>query len=644
MNAKNYYELLYKEFQSKEDVYTELINLEAILNLPKGTEHYISDLHGEADAFAHTLKNGAGNIREKIFLLFEERLPADYLEQLALFIYYPEESLKREAKISKDWYTTRLSELIELTKFCANKYSRSKLRKALPQSFSYLLEELIYRTEAEENKAQYDEAIVNKLIQLGQIDQLLIALCQTIQRLVVDHLHVVGDIFDRGPAADQVMDLLIAHHSVDIQWGNHDIIWLGAYAGSAVCLMNLLRIAARYNYLYEIEDTYSLNLRPLFTYGENHYHENPPFTPANRQNKAYDFEDLQTLEKVHQALTILQFKLEGQLIKRRPDFHLDNRRLLEQVNFSENQVQIDGHWYPLTNTCFQTIDPNDPYSLTPEEEWVVKTLLASFQSSEKMQKHMEFLAQKGSMYLLYNGQLLFHGCIPLTTSGEFQPVKIQGVAYQGKALLDEMDRLLRKGLQHPQVHDDFATDFYWYAWCGRYSPLFGKEKMTTFERYFIQKKETHQETKNPYYKLRNNKETCQLILEAFGLNHDNAHIINGHTPVKAEAGESPIKAGGKLFVIDGGLSKAYQKTTGIAGYTLLYNSIGFQIVTHQPFTSVNDVLTRQKEDLGVKHVVDKIEGKTLIRDTTIGRRLLRQIKDLEQLLAYLETDPLKKSI
>ncbi|MDT2756097.1 fructose-1,6-bisphosphatase [Enterococcus asini] len=644
MNAKNYYELLYKEFQCKEDIYTELINLEAILNLPKGTEHYISDLHGEAAAFAHILKNGAGNIREKLFILFDGRKKPEYLEQLALFIYYPKESLARKTSFSTTWYTTRLSELIEFTKFCANKYSRSKLRKALPQSFSYLLEELIYRREEEEYKELYDKVIINKLIQLGQIDQLLIALCQTIQRLVVDHLHVVGDIFDRGAAADQVMDLLINHHSVDIQWGNHDIIWLGAFAGSAVCLMNLLRIAARYNYLYEIEDSYGLNLRPLFSYGEKHYQKNPAFTPSIHQNKAYDFEDLQSLEKVHQALTILQFKLEGQLIKRRPDLQLDNRLLLEQVDFANQRVRIDNQWYPLTNTCFQTIDPTSPYELTKEEERVVNALLASFQSSEKMSKHMNFLAQKGSMYLRYNGQLLFHGCLPLSTTGEFQSVKIKGQHYAGKELLDVMEQILRQGLQNPQSHTDFATDFYWYAWCGRFSPLFGKDKMTTFERYFIDDVTTHQEVKNPYYQLRNQKAICEMILETFGLTHDNAHIINGHTPVKAEAGESPIKAEGKLFVIDGGLSKAYQKTTGIAGYTLLYNSIGFQIVTHQPFTSVADVLTRQKEDLGVKHVVDKIPHKTLIRDTTIGRRLLRQINDLEHLLAYLEAEPLKNTM
>lgn len=644
MNAKNYYELLYKEFQNKEDIYTELINLEAILNLPKGTEHYISDLHGEAAAFAHTLKNGAGNIREKLFLLFDGRKKPEYLEQLALFIYYPKESLARETDLSTSWYTMRLGELIEFTKFCANKYSRSKLRKALPQSFSYLLEELIYRTDEEENKEQYDKAIINKLIQLGQMDQLLISLCQTIQRLVVDHLHVVGDIFDRGAKADQVMDLLMAHHSVDIQWGNHDIIWLGAFAGSGVCLMNLLRIAARYNYLYEIEDSYGLNLRPLFTYGEKHYQENPVFRPGIRQSKAYDFEDIQTLEKVHQALTILQFKLEGQLIKRRPDLQLDNRLLLEQVDFKNNRVEIDGQWYPLSNTCFQTIDSTHPYDLTEEEERVVKTLLSSFQSSEKMSKHMNFLAQKGSMYLRYNGQLLFHGCLPLTAYGEFQPVKIQNHCYAGKELLDVMEHILRQGLQNPQSHIDFATDFYWYAWCGRFSPLFGKDKMTTFERYFIKDAATHHEIKNPYYKLRNKKEICEMILETFGLTHDNAHIINGHTPVKVEAGESPIKAEGKLFVIDGGLSKAYQKTTGIAGYTLLYNSIGFQIVTHQPFTSVADVLTRQKEDLSVKHVVNKIENKTLIRDTTVGRRLLGQINDLEHLLEYLGDDSLKRTM
>lgn len=635
MSVNNYYDLLYREFQSKEEVITELINLEAILSLPKGTEHYISDLHGEAAAFAHTLKNGAGNIREKIFSLFEDQLPEEYLEELALFVYYPKESLANSQTPTSGWYTTRLAELIALTKACAGKYSRSKLRKALPKSFCYLLEELIYRTD-ENEKEQYDQAIVTKLIQLGQIDELLIALCQTIQRLVVDHLHVVGDIFDRGPAADQIMEQLTAHHSVDIQWGNHDILWLGAYSGSKVCLLTLLRIAARYNYLYEIENAYSLNLRPLFAYAENNYRPNPGFTPAGSQTETATSADLLILEKVHQALAILQFKLEGQLIKRRPDFQLEHRLLFDKMDQTRSRIRLKDQWYPLQHTCFQTVAPADPYALTFEESRVVNTLLKSFQTSVKMQKHMQFLLAKGSMYLIYNDQLLFHGCIPLTTSSAFQAVRIQGRSYAGRQLLDKIDQLLRQSAQQPQKHRDFATDFFWYAWSGRYSPLFGKTQMTTFERYFIADRSTHYEVKNPYYNLRDSPAICQQILAEFGLTTAKSHIINGHTPIKAKKGETPIKADGRLFVIDGGLSKAYQKTTGIGGYTLLYNSIGFQLVTHQPFTSVAAVLEKQKEDLAVKRVVDKISGRTLIRETTIGHQLARQIDELEQLLTYLD--------
>lgn len=631
MEKRDYYDLLYKKFGDRASIHTELINLEAILHLPKGTEHFVSDLHGEADAFEHILKNGAGIIREKLFQIFPE-YSESYLEEFALFIYYPKEYLGKEP-ISELWYTKRLDDLIILAKDCAGKYTRSKLRKALPESFAYLLEELIYRSEVKELKNAYYQSLVKKLVALKEIDPLLIALCETIQRLVVDHLHVVGDIFDRGPDADKVMDQLMQHHSVDIQWGNHDILWLGAFAGSKVALMALLRIAARYNYLSEIEEAYSLNLRPLFTFAEQTYQANPAFTPRNAGE-----EDTLPLEKVHQALTILQFKLEGQLSQRRPEFELEARCLLDKIDQEEHTVFVDGQNYALDNTCFQTIIADDPYKLNFAEHQVVTALLKTFQQSERLRSHIDFLARKGGMYLVYNQQLLFHGCIPLKADGTLQPVVFEETTYAGKNLLEFFDKHIRQSLHSPDEHRDFSTDLFWYAWCGKYSPLFGKEQMRTFERYFIEDVSIHKEDKNPYYLLRNEENVCRMILSVFGLATDVSHIINGHTPIKSRKGENPVKANGRLFVIDGGLSKAYQKTTGIGGYTLLYSSTGFQLVTHQPFSSVPSLINNHREPISTKRIINRNGSRVLIRDTTIGEELQKQIENLEELLHYLDSE------
>lgn len=641
MEVKKYYDMLYAHYGTKDKVLTELINLEAILNLPKGTEHYMSDVHGESEAFNYILRNGAGNIKEKIRELFGYRFSAKKTNQMALLIYYPEVGIETFTKDlspshKEDWYQATIVELVELIKYAATKYTRSKLRKALPAAFIYVIEELIYVDEGNKEKDSYYREIIERLIRLGQAGELIGGLCQTIQRLVVDHLHLVGDIFDRGPAADKVMDTLLGYHSLDIQWGNHDILWLGAYSGSAACLMTLLRIAARYNYLYELEAAYGLNLRPLFSLANRHYGDNPKFLPLKRkEGDGYEFESLEQLGQVHQALAILQFKLEGQIIKRRPDFGLDARLLLDKVASDRKTVRLDGMDHQLEGACFQTVDPACPYELTEEEAQVVGALLSSYQNSEKMGRHMGLLLEKGSMYLEYNGHLLFHGCIPVDEEGEFLSMDVQGTSYKGKGLLQALEAQIRLAAKYPSVRDDYATDLVWYTWLGEKSPLFGKDKMTTFERYFIADKSLHKERQNPYFTLREQENFCQKILAEFGIRWSGARIINGHTPVKAGKGESPIKANGKMIVIDGGMSKSYQKSTGIAGYTLLNNSYGFQLVTHQPFVSVKHLFETGEDRISVKRLLDRELSRTYIKNTTIGGALKEQAKDLENLLEML---------
>lgn len=642
MKDSKYYDLLFSQFKTKSNVLSELVNLEAILHLPKGTEHYMSDIHGEAEAFKHILKSGAGNIKEKINDLFGSHMNSQEIIHLSLLIYYPEKGMKEILSQLKQseydcWYQQTIISLIELTKYCAAKYTRSKLRKALPQNFVYIIEELIYNDATLNEKKNYYHAIIKKQIELNQAQGLIISLAHTIQRLVVDHLHIVGDIFDRGSDPDQVMDILIDYHSLDIQWGNHDILWLGANCGSKACLATLLRIAARYGYLDKIEQAYGLNLRSLFSFAEQVYERNAIFTPKqNKDTAELADENLVELEKVHQALAIIAFKLEGQIIRRRPEFEMDNRLLLEKIDYTNQRVLLDQQWHQLRGSCFQIVDINNPYQLTEKEEQVLDVIMNSFLHSEKMQRHMKLLLRKGSMYLIYNQHLLFHGCIPLTSNGEFLPLLLNGETFKGRALLDYLEYHIRQSACSPQITDDFHTDLLWYVWSGKKSPLFGKEKMTTFERYFILDKETHQENKNPYYRLREEEDVCLKILKEFGLQSKKSSIINGHTPVKVCKGETPVKANGKSIVIDGGMSKAYQESTGIAGYTLLNNSFGFQIVTHQPFISVEHLFQTNEDNISVKRVIDQKLERTYIKDTTIGTKLKEQSHDLEQLLIYLD--------
>lgn len=637
---KQYLDLLAEKYDSEEKVATEIISLESILELPKGTEHFVSDLHGEFHAFQHVLRNGSGNVKAKIHDIFGDRLTVQEMNQLTALVYYPEDKIKLiknefNSKKERDaWYADTIHQLVELITYTSSKYTRSKLRKALPKRYVFIIEELLYKSNKYNNKNVYYNTIIEQIINLHQADKLIISLSNTIQRLVVDHLHVVGDIYDRGPDPDKIMDTLIDYHSVDIQWGNHDALWMGAYAGSQVCLANLLRICARYDNLDIIEDAYGINLRPLLTLAEKYYDDNPAFRPKKHPEKTPSESEKLQITKIHQAIAIIQFKLEGPIIKRRPEFEMDNRLILDRINYRDLTLDINGKTYPLTHTCFKTIDPRKPTALLEEEKEVMDKLIISFQESEKLRRHIDFLMKKGNLYLRYNGNLLIHGCIPVDEDGNMEGMEIEGTYYDGHELIDKFEYHVRKAYNDIETQDDLSTDLVWYLWTGKYSSLFGKRAMTTFERYFISDKSTHKEVKNPYYHLREDEDMVKKMLKEFDMDPETGRIINGHTPIKERDGENPIKANGKMLVIDGGFSKAYQSTTGIAGYTLLYNSFGMQLVAHQQFNSKENVLKTGEDELSIRRVVDKELERQLIRNTNKGAALQEEIDMLKALMAY----------
>ena len=548
----------------------EIINLEAILNLPKGTEHFVSDLHGEFEAFDHILRNGSGRIREKVQFLFKQELNAHQMDELCFIIYYPEEKLtllENESALSYEWWLLTIRRLVEIVRSSSMKYTRSKVRKALPETYGYILEELIYQYDETTTKNGYYQQIIEKIILLGEAKRFVTELAYLIQRLIIDHLHVIGDIYDRGPAPDKIMDRLMSYHSLDIQLGNHDMIWLAAYSGSLACLANVVRICARYGNLDLLEERYAIDLTALKKFSLETYKENPAFAPKKNPYRALTEAEKQVAMRVQQAIAIIQEKLEGQIIGRRPDFNLAHRLRLDKIQ--GETITFDECRYTLINSCFQTVSEEQPYQLTREEKQIIDDLLTQFQSSPRLTKHMRFLMEKASLYLVYNQNLLIHGCLPLNADGTFQAYTFKGHSYSGKALVDFFQEMLEEAYAQPAITDDYATDCLWYLWCGEGSSLFGKRAMKTFERYFLAEKETHHEEKNPYYSLRDTVEVCERILDEFEVTGENRHIINGHTPVKRTKGESPIKANGTLLVIDGGFSKSYQTITGIAGYTLL---------------------------------------------------------------------------
>ncbi|KAF5043841.1 fructose-1,6-bisphosphatase [Sedimentibacter saalensis] len=636
-----YLNLLSKQFPTIASACTEIINLQAILNLPKGTEHFLSDIHGECESFNHVIKNGSGNIKRKITEVYGDTLSEKEIKSLATLIYYPEQKLeiihKQEEDI-EEWYRITIYRLIEISRKAAFKYSRMKVRKALPEEFAYIIEELMHRGPEEYDKEEYYSGIIKAIIKIGRADEFIIAMSKLIQRLVIDRLHIVGDIFDRGPGADVVMDTITKYHSVDIQWGNHDVLWMGAAAGSVACIATVLRICARYVNLDTIEDGYGINMLPLATFALEFYNsdECASFKPIVESDKIYTDNDLKLIAKMHKAISIIQFKLEGEIIKRRPHFNMEDRLLLNKINYSEGTIELNGKTYSLNDKCFPTINPDKPYELTQEERELMEKLKSSFLNSEKLQKHVRFLFSNGSMYLKFNSNLLYHGCIPVNDDGSFKKVKIgsSGKYYSGKSYFDRLEILVREGYFHinnPEARL-YGMDITWYLWTGPDSPLFGKDKMTTFERYFIDDKETHVEKKSPYFKLEDSEKMCRMIFEEFGLNPEVSHIINGHMPVKLKSGESPIRANGKLLVIDGGFSRAYQKATGIAGYTLIYNSYGLLLVSHDPFESTQVAIEEEKDIHSTTMVLEKEVERKRVRDTDDGEKLIAQIKDLEMLL------------
>lgn len=633
-----YLKSLSRQYPTVAAAATEIINLQAILSLPKGTEHFITDIHGEKEQFEHVLRNGSGAIRRKIEEEFGNAISAAEKKSIATLIYYPEQKMEQVLKTEEnieDWYKVTLYRLICIAKGASSKYTRSKVRKALPKDFAYVIEELLTgRPDLSDQEAYYNE-IIHSVIRTGRATELIIAFCNLIRRLVVDHLHVVGDIFDRGPYPNLIMDTLMAHHSVDIQWGNHDISWMGAAAGNPACICNVLRISAKYGNLNLLEDGYGINLVPLARFAMNCY-ANDPCTcfKLDYREDEYDVRDALLDEKMHKALAIMQFKIEGQLILEHPEFGMEKRLLLDKMDLQEGTVTVEGVSYPLRDTNFPTIDKENPYALSAEEVQVMERLTQAFLNCEKLQRHVRFLFTKGSLYKVYNGNLLYHGCVPLNEDGTFTSVNVYGKEYAGKALYDVLESYARKGYYAVDpVEKKKGQDMLWFIWENQNSPVFGKDKMTTFERYFIANKSTHVEPKNPYYRLLENEEVVNRILEEFGLSGTEAHIINGHIPVEAKNGESPVKCNGKLLIIDGGFSKAYQPKTGIAGYTLIYNSYGLLLAAHEPFESVEKAIQDGSDIVSHTILVQHVVRRKTVADTDIGKELKASVSDLEALLA-----------
>ena len=627
---------------------TEIINLQSILNLPKGTEHFITDIHGEYEAFSHVLRNGSGSVRKKIDDVFGHTLSQADKKSLATLIYYPRQKMsliKKEETNIRDWYKITLYRLIEVCKCVASKYTRSKVRKALPEEFAYVIEELITEKAEVTDKGAYYEAIINTIIEIGCAEKFIESLCSLIKRLVVDRLHILGDIYDRGPAPQSIMDRLMQYHSLDIQWGNHDIVWMGAAAGQPACIATVIRNCARYGNLDILEDGYGINMLPLATLAIDTYKGDPCESFYIHGKKANSYSENRVNVKMHKAITIIQFKLEGQLIMRRPEFHMENRLLLDKVDYERGVITLDGKEYELNDTNFPTIDPADPYALTEEEADVMERLTSAFLNCSRLQTHMQFLLKRGNLYKVYNGNLMYHGCVPMNKDGSFKKVNVYGQEYSGRVLYDVLESYVRKAFVALDAEEKRkGQDIMWFIWSSPDSPLFGKEKMATYERYFIKDKETHVEIKNPYYDLINDEKVLDRILQEFGLYKDNSHIINGHMPVRLTKGESPVRCGGKLLIIDGGFCKAYQKQTGIAGYTLIYNSYGMTLVAHDPFSSTEEAIEKELDIHSDRIMVQKTERRLLVGDTDSGMEMKERIRELEELLKAYRNGTIKEKV
>ena len=639
---ERYLQLLSQSFPTIADASTEIINLQAILNLPKGTEHFLADIHGEHEAFQHVLKNASGNIKRKVNDLFGNTLRESEKRDLCTLIYYPEQKLelvKQEEKELDDWYHIQIHRLVKICRDVSSKYTRSKVRKSLPVDFSYIIQELLHENSNDKDKTDYVSAITSTIISTGRADDFIETICNVIQRLAIDHLHIMGDIYDRGPGAHAVMDTLKNYHTWEITWGNHDILWMGACAGNNACICNVIRIALRYDNMDTIEDGYGINLMQLATFAMETYKKDPcaEFMPKIMQPDAIDEKSIQLIAQMHKAISIIQFKVESQMIKKYPHWKMDGRLLYDKIDYKKGTIKIDGKEYQLTSCNFPTIDPKNPDVLTPEEQALMEKLHHNFTVSEKLREHILLLLRHGCMYKVVNNNLLYHASIPLNEDGTLREVEItpKKIA-KGKDLLNKIGTIIRRAFQNNGAECDkdmqYATDYFLYLWCGPNSPLFDKHAMTTFERYFLKEKETHHEEKGFYFKFREREDIADAIMEEFGVNSAKGHIINGHVPVHVNKGESPIKANGKLMVIDGGFSQAYHKETGIAGYTLVYHSRGFELVQHEPFSSEEDAIKRGIDIVGTTQIVELNEKRLKVADMDKGTELKMQIEALQELL------------
>lgn len=636
-----YLQLLSQSFPTVAEASTEIINLQAILNLPKGTEHFLADIHGEYEAFIHVLKNASGNIKRKVNELFGNTLRESEKRELCTLIYYPEQKLelvKHNETDIDDWYHITLHQLVAVCRDVSSKYTRSKVRKSLPADFSYIIQELLHEHTEDHDKTAYVNVIVDTIISTGRADDFIIAIANVIQRLAIDSLHILGDIYDRGPGAHIIMDTMRKYHSWDMQWGNHDILWMGAAAGNDACICNVIRLSLRYGNLPTLEEGYGINLVPLATFAMETYKNDPctEFIPKTSGGASQlDEKTLRLTAQMHKAIAVIQFKVESQIIAKHPEWKMNDRCLFEHVDYQNGTIDLQGKTYKMSSCSFPTINPAAPSELSPEEEILISKLHHSFSVCEKLHKHIRVMLQHGCMYGIYNNNLLFHASCPLNEDGSLKEVEIYpGKKYSGRALMHHTGMQIRTAFQQDSAPEerDYAIDYFLYLWCGPDSPLFDKSKMATFERYFIADKETHVEEKGYYFKLRDDEEVIDHILDAFGVVGSNRHIINGHVPVRTLKGENPIKANGKLMVIDGGFSKAYHNETGIAGYTLVYHSRGFQLVQHEPFTSTEDAIQRGTDIKSTTQIVEMSNRRMLVADTDIGVELRKQIDDLEELL------------
>lgn len=639
-----YLKLLSREYPNIRAAASDIINLQAICGLPKGTEYFFSDLHGEHEAFIYLLRSSSGIIREKIRETFGHIISEEDEVRLANLIYYPEKminQIKQANEYTEDWQKTAVYRLVQICREVSSKYTRSKVRKKMPKEFSGVIDELLYVDNTDDNKTEYYSELINTLIDVRVADSFIVVICSLIRSLTIDNLHILGDIFDRGPRPDIILEELMHFHDVDIQWGNHDISWMGAATGNRACICNVLRMALGYNGFDVLEDGYGINLRPLSMFAERVYRDDPCtcFLPQILDKNIYDAVDPKLAAKMHKAIAVLQYKEEGQIIKRHPEYGMEERILLSAIRYDRGTVTIDGKEYPMRDMNFPTVDPADPLRLTDEEEELLHTLELSFRHNARLHEHVRFLYSNGSMYKCCNSNLLYHGCIPMTENREFDGLMVGGKMYRGKELMDFIDTQVKNAYFLPEdaPEKEACRDFMWYLWNGAKSPVFGKDKNRSFEHYFIEDPEVMRETMNPYYQLSEEEETCDMILKEFGLPTKGSHIINGHMPVKIKSGETPIRAGGKLFIIDGGLSKAYQERTGIAGYTLIFNSHHLALAEHKPFDP-------ERERTPKVYIVEKMQKRITVADIDEGKELAGRIEDLKELLKAYRSGLLKERV